>query len=175
MKSIIPLLSAAVIAFSSCSHQTSTSSARKVKEDAATNKAWKRPVGKSIYAVLQIKNTIKVGDSVKLKFTVYNPTDSVQQFCKWHTPFEPLISKYLDVKDANGEEANYQGAMAKRMMPPPASSYQKVNPGDSLSIEVDLLKGYAVKKPGKYAITYNGEGMSGLAVKDSVVFNYVKP
>lgn len=175
MKTIIPLLSAAVMILSSCSNQTSTSSARKIKEDAATNKAWKRPEGKKIYAAMQIKNSIKIGDSVKLKFTVYNPTDSVQQFCKWHTPFEPLISKYLDVKEVNGEEANYQGAMAKRMMPPPASSYQKVNPGDSLSIAIDLLKGYAVKKPGKYVITYNGEGMSGLSVKDSVVFNYVKP
>lgn len=175
MKSIIPLLSVAVLAFSSCSNQTSTSSARKVKEDAATNRAWKRPVGEKIYAAMQIKSSIKAGDSVKLKFTVYNPTDSVQQFCKWHTPFEPLMSKYLDVKEVNGEEANYKGAMAKRMMPPPASAYQKVNPGDSLAIEVDLLKGYAIQKPGKYVITYNGEGMSGLVVKDSIVFNYVKP
>lgn len=128
---------------------------------------------KVIFAKMQIKDTIKVGDSVKLKFTVYNPADSMQQFCKWHTPFEPLMSKYLEVKNEGGEEMNYQGAMAKRIMPPPASSYIKVNSKDSLSTTVDLLKAFAITKPAKYTITYVGQNMSGLAVTDSVSFVYV--
>lgn len=107
-----------------------------------------------------------------LKFTVFNRTDRVQQFCKWHTPFEPLMSKYLNVIDEHGEEMPYHGAMAKRIMPPPADSYIKVKSKDILSVDVDLLKAFEIKKTGKYTITYVGENMSGLVVKDSVSFLY---
>jgi len=175
MKHTILVLTAAVLGLSSCSQNARTSQNVKATADSVTTKAAEQAAPKSLFATLRIKHNIKAGDSVKLKFTVYNPTDSVKQFCKWHTPFEPLISKYLEIKDARGEEAAYQGAMAKRIMPPPASSYQSINPGDSLSIDVDVLKGYAVKKPGQYSIIYTGQGMSGLVVKDSVVFVYVKP
>ena len=114
-----------------------------------------------------------MGDSVLLKFTVNNNTKGALRFCKWHTPFEPLMSKYLDVKNDKGEEAPYQGAMAKRMMPPPESSYLTLQPKDSISANVDLLKGYAITKPGKYTVVYNSHNMSGLMVKDSVSFVYV--
>jgi len=128
----------------------------------------------ALFVNMQIKDTIKVGDSVLLKFTVHNPADSTQQFCKWHTPFEPLISKYLEVKNEAGTEADYRGAMAKRIMPPPASSYIKVNPKDSLTSKVDLLKGFAITQPGKYTITYTGQNMSGLVSEQTVSFVYLK-
>jgi hypothetical protein len=175
MKHKFLVLTATVMALSSCSQNTRTSNNSNAKRDSLTTKTIEQASPKALFATLRIKDSIKAGDSVKLKFTVYNPTDSVRQFCKWHTPFEPLMSKYLEIKDATGEEAAYQGPMAKRMMPPPASSYQKINPGDSLSIEVDLLKGYAIQKPAQYSISYTGQGMSGLAVKDSVIFVYAKP
>lgn len=116
--------------------------------------------------------TFKLGDSVLLKFTVKNNADSVQRFCKWHTPFEPLMSKYLDVKNEKGEDMAYLGAMAKRMMPPPESSYLSLKPQDSVTANVDLLKGYAIKAPGKYTVTYVGENMSGLKVKNTISFVY---
>lgn len=131
------------------------------------------PADTSLCATMQIKDTIRVGDSVLLKFTVNNNTTGPLRFCKWHTPFEPLLSKYLDVKSENGEEAQYQGAMAKRMMPPPVSSYITLQSKDSVSANVDLLKGYAITKPGKYTVVYNGQNMSGLTLKDSVSFVYV--
>jgi len=84
------------------------------------------------------------------------------------------MSKYLDVKAENGEEVSYKGPMAKRMMPPPASSYMAVNPKDSASTTVDLLKAYDITKPAKYTITYVGQNMSGLIVKDSISFVYAK-
>lgn len=174
MKNIIPILSAAVLMLSSCSPSTRATDGT-VQTDTTAGIDSAKTTAQPLFAVMKINSTIKAGDSVKLKFTVYNTADSVQQFCKWHTPFEPLISKYLDVKAENGEEANYRGAMAKRIMPPPADSYIKVKPGDSLSVDVDLLKGYAITKPGKYSISYNAQQMSGLVVKDSVVFVYGQP
>jgi hypothetical protein len=121
---------------------------------------------------MEISDTIKLGDPLELKFIVHNKADTAQQFCKWHTPFEPLMSKYLDVKDENGVEVDYRGAMAKRIMPPPADSYIKVASKDSLVTMIDLLKGYALSKPSKYTITYSGQNMSGLVVRDSVSFVY---
>jgi hypothetical protein len=78
------------------------------------------------------------------------------------------MSKYLDVNAADGSEAQYQGPMAKRIMPPPADSYISVKPGDSLKAEINVSKAYQVTKPGKYALKYNSSAISGITVKDSL-------
>lgn len=127
---------------------------------------------KNMYAVMAINDTIKTGDSVLLKFTVYNRTDTAKKFLKWQTPFEPLLSKYLDIKDEQGQEVEYKGAMAKRMMPPPADAYIALNSKDSLTAKVDILKAYALSKPGKYTIEYTSENISGLKVNKTVSFIY---
>ncbi|WP_121809705.1 protease [Mucilaginibacter kameinonensis] len=168
MKNYKIILSAALLTLSACSvnHVKNTSAG----SDSAKNESPAASPG--LFAKMQIKPTIKIGEAVELKFTVYNDADTARQFCKWHTPFEPLMSKYLDVKDASGQEMLYKGAMAKRIMPPPASSYIKVNPKDSLSVTVDLLKAYDISKPSKYTVIYVGQNMSGLTVKDSIEFVY---
>lgn len=168
------IVPAVLIAAASCSQNTTATNSNAGKADSASAVTAVEKSESGIFAKLQIKNTIKAGEPVTLKFTVYNQADTAQQFCKWHTPFEPLMSKYLDIKAENGEEVSYKGPMAKRMMPPPASSYTKVNPKDSLAADIDVLKGYDLQKPGKYTISYSGQNMSGLVVKDSVSFIYVK-
>jgi hypothetical protein len=162
------ILYIAVLALSACGVKTNNTAKNADSTAISANVQTAKP----LFAKMQIKDTIKAGDSVLLKFTVYNTADSTQQFCKWHTPFEPLMSKYLEVKNEKGEEMNYLGAMAKRIMPPPASSYIKVNSKDSLTSNVDLLKAFAIIKPAKYTITYVGQNMSGLIVTDSVSFVY---
>jgi len=161
---------AAIAALSSCSVGSHTSQTDKT--DSLTAATKPDSTSKELTAVMSMPGTVKLGDSVILKFTVMNYTDSVQRFCKWHTPFEPLMSKYLDVKNDKGEEMAYQGAMAKRMMPPPESSYLSLKPQDSVTAKADLIKAYAIKAPGKYTVTYVGENMSGLKVKDSISFVY---
>lgn len=169
MKNYFFLTSAALIMLASCSmnkpsanHNTDTLATAQPDTTAP----------KALFATMQMKSTYQTGDSVQLKFTVYNPADSAMKFCKWHTPFEPLMSKYLNVTNANGEEANYKGPMAKRIMPPPADSYITVAAKDSLLVTVNLLKAYDITKPGKYTVTYAGQNISGLNVKDSVSFEY---
>jgi hypothetical protein len=175
MKNYNILLSAAVVlALSSCGMNNNKTQDASTAPDSSATVAADSTTEKGLIAKMQVKDTIKAGEMVDLKFTVYNSADTVQHFCKWHTPFEPLLSKYLDVKAENGEEVSYKGAMAKRMMPPPASSYMAVNPKDSATTTVDLLKAYDIKKPAKYTITYVGQNMSGLIVKDSISFVYAK-
>jgi hypothetical protein len=170
MKNYKIILSATLLTLSACTvnHVKNTSAG----SDSAKNQSSAPAISASLFAKMQIKPTIKIGDAVELKFTVYNDAETARQFCKCHTPFEPLMSKYLDVKDASGQEMLYKGAMAKRIMPPPPSSYMKVNPKDSLTATIDLLKAYDISKPSKYTVIYVGQNMSGLTVKDSVAFVY---
>lgn len=100
-------------------------------------------------------------DSVTLSFTVVNHTDKMQRFCKWETPFEPFLGKYMEIIDDQGNEAQFTGPMAKRVMPPPEESYIQVPPHDSVSTVLNLAKNYSIK-PGKYSVKYTGGGISGL-------------
>jgi len=128
----------------------------------------------SLYAVLGIKDVIKTGEKVVLKFAVHNDRSTEKSFCKWHTPFEPLMSKYLDIKDENGNDALYKGPMAKRIMPPPADSYLVVKPKDIRSSEIDLLKAYELEAGKKYTVSYNSSAISGIKVTNTVAFRYTK-
>ena len=165
------ILGAFMLVLASCSPST-RNSASSTNADSVKSDSSKVAEGKPLYAKMIVAPVIKAGEPIELTFTVYNDSDTVQQFCKWHTPFEPLISKYLDITDGKGEEVPYKGAMAKRIMPPPADSYIKVQPKDSLSVKVDLLKGYGIVKPASYNVKYNAQNMSGLVLKDSVTFSY---
>ncbi|MEO6150180.1 MAG: protease [Mucilaginibacter sp.] len=167
MKNIL-LLSAALLTLASCgvNNKGNTSGTDTTGTDTAAPKI--------LTAKMYIKDTIKVGEPVTLKFTVYNTADTAMKFCKWHTPFEAPMSKYLDIKNEAGEEVNYKGAMAKRIMPPPADSYLELRATDSVSANTDLLRSYAIEKPARYTIVYNSKDISGLTVTDSVSFVYIK-
>ena len=102
-------------------------------------------------------------DSIIIEFTVHNPTKDTLKFTTYHTPFEGLISKFLDVKDSEGTEVSYQGPMAKRVMPPPADTYHSVAPGASESARFDLKRAYKIDKPGTYTLQYNAAAISGVA------------
>ncbi len=80
------------------------------------------------------------------------------------------MSKYLDITDADGTEASYKGPMAKRVMPPPASSYITLKPKDSISVSVNLLQAYDISKPSKYTVRYNATGISGVSATDHTSF-----
>ncbi|MDP9081413.1 MAG: protease, partial [Bacteroidota bacterium] len=96
MKKLIYLpVTALIMIAASCSmHSTSV----KAKPNEGTQTAAE----KQLFATMQISDTVKAGDPVELNFTVYNRTDSVKKFLKWQTPFEPLMSKYLDIKNERG-------------------------------------------------------------------------
>lgn len=128
--------------------------------------------GDSLSVVLGIKGEIKKGEKATLTFTVHNSQPTEQSFCKWHTPFEPMMAKYLDIRDENGNDAPYKGIMAKRVMPPPADSYLIVKPKDKLVSDVDLLKAYDLQTGKKYTVSYNSSPISGLKVTNSVTFRY---
>jgi hypothetical protein len=59
-------------------------------------------------------------------------------------------------------------------MPPPAESYMAVPAGDSVTATIDLLKAYDVTTPGKYKITYQSSGISGLEKVNETSFTVIQ-
>jgi hypothetical protein len=100
-------------------------------------------------------------DSVPLSFTVINHADTTMRFCKWETPFEPRLGKYFEITDAAGNEAPFKGAMARRVMPPPAESYIAVPAHDSVQTTINLSTNYTFTSA-TYTLRYSGGGVSGL-------------
>ncbi|SIN84738.1 hypothetical protein [Chitinophaga niabensis] len=129
--------------------------------------------GNELITEISVPETVKAGNPVPLKFTVRNPASKELKFCKWHTPFEGFMAMFLDITDTSGAHVQYRGAMAKRIMPPPEEAYIKVPAGDSVSVEIDLLKGYQLTAPGKYKIVYQAGGMSGLTKVNETFLNLV--
>jgi hypothetical protein len=111
---------------------------------------------------ISVPEPVKTGQPVMLTFTVRNTSSKELKFCKWDTPFEGFRNSIFAVTDSKGEEARYKGVMVKRRMPPPAESYMAVPAGDSVTATIDLLTAYDVTTPGKYKITYQASGISGL-------------
>ena len=117
----------------------------------------------SLVAKLSVPYALGLHDSIPLHFTVFNPTADTLRFTKYHTPFEGFLNNFLTIKDADGNELAYIGPMAKRVMPPVSESYMTVVPHDSLSVNIDLKKGYRFEKKGTYTIQYNGGNVTGIA------------
>nr|WP_315399155.1 hypothetical protein [uncultured Sphingobacterium sp.] len=142
-----------IIMFTGCQNQKTISSASKTKQTLTV-------IPKLATHLRAYSNNLTT-DSVILSFTVANHSDTMQRFCKWETPFEPFLGKYMEIIDVQGNEAEFTGPMAKRMMPPPEESYIQVSPHDSVSTVFNLAKNYSIK-PGKYTVKYTGGGISGL-------------
>lgn len=113
-------------------------------------------------------------DSVMLSFTIVNHADTAQRFVKWETPFEPFLGKYLEIKDTNGTEAEFRGAMARRVMPPPAEAYIEVAAHDSVNTVFNAAKNYSLAA-GAYSIKYTGGGVSGLESGKEVKVTVTQP
>ncbi len=170
MKNYPIVLIAFLFVQSSCGINNASSTAS--VGDSTTNAELDNIGAKGVQGLMQIRDTITIGEPVELRFTATNTADTIQHFLKWATPFEPLVSKYLDITDEDGTQVDYRGAMAKRAMPPSADSYIKLNPNENLVANVNLLEGYAISRAAKYKIVYVGQGMSGITVSDTVYFVY---
>lgn len=117
----------------------------------------------TLVAVLKIDSVVHLSDSLPMVFSVYNPTKDTLRFTQYHTPFEGFISNFLTITNAAGKEVPYMGAMAKRVMPPPAETYCAVAPSETDSVRFSIMKGYNLTEPGIYTIQYNAGNVSGMA------------
>ncbi|MFC4210386.1 protease [Pedobacter lithocola] len=168
MKKLIPILGLCAIVFAACGSSEDKKDNNAASDTTLLTESKATKVTDPITGKMTLLGEAKLGQPINIKFSVYNNTDTVAKFCKWHTPFEKLMSKYLDVAMEDHVDVFYTGPMAKRVMPPPADSYTILKKGDSTSTNFDLNEGHAITKAGSYTLKYNATTISGIVVTDSL-------
>ena len=103
---------------------------------------------------------------LRLVCRVTNPTRRACTFCQYHTPFEGIRNDIFTVTTADGAAVPYRGSMAKRT-PPRPQDFRRVEPGQSVTADVDLRDGYELV-PGVYRVAFSGNAISGLPASAAV-------
>jgi hypothetical protein len=112
-------------------------------------------------ATIEVPATLTSGEAVRLRFTLSNNTDVRLHVLKWYTPLEGIAGEIFRV-ERDGQTIPYQGILATRGTPP-AEAYVLLEPGESVSAEVDLAKSYDFSIPGEYTIEFLSPSISHLA------------
>jgi peptidyl-Lys metalloendopeptidase len=116
-------------------------------------------------ASLEVKEMASLGESVNVKFTLYNTTDEPLIVLKWQTPLEGVIGEPFSVK-RDGKEVSYFGILVKRGAPLP-DEYVTIEPGAFVSSVVDLTNSYDFSQPGDYEIEFISPSVSHVVRKES--------
>lgn len=103
---------------------------------------------------LEAEESYRAGGAVVIHFTLENVSAEPLTVLTWYTPLEGLYGDIFSVT-RDGEEVLYQGRMVKRDDPHP-EDYVRIEPGDSVSAEVDLARGYGLSTAGEYRVEFNG-------------------
>ena len=114
---------------------------------------------------LTSQESYKVGQSVRIGFRSENVSKDRLWTVIWYTPFEGIMGKIFHVT-RDGKPVQYQGRMVKRGDPRP-QDYVRIDPGASLSIDVDLSSAYDFSIPGTYQVRFKGRIHD--VVKEAVV------
>jgi hypothetical protein len=93
-----------------------------------------------------------VGEQVNLKFQLHNPTDRALYVLTWYTPLEAITGEILSVTRGSAK-VPYQGMLVKRG-DPTRDEYIVIEPGETVSAEVDLRAGYDLSTPGTYRVQF---------------------
>lgn len=97
-----------------------------------------------------------------LKFEVLNKSGKNIYVLPYQTPLEGLFSDCLEVK-RDGELVPYDGPLVKRHAPGP-EDYIKIQPGGSVSTDVDISSCYQVSLKGDYEVALR-EGLPDVVTK----------
>ena len=125
-----------------------------------------QPDGQGVLvASLELPVTSPVNEPVTLKFTLQNHSDKALYFLKWYTPLEGISGKIFRV-ERDGQLIPYEGILAMRATPT-FESYIHLEPGDSVSAEVDLSNAYDFSQPGKYTIAFLSPNISHIAYSEA--------
>jgi len=109
------------------------------------------PAAPALRCTLQAPAQVVTGQPVVLRFTLTNPGPVALQMLRWNTPFEGAwLAPFVTVERA-GRPLAYQGPMVKRAEPK-ADQYLRIEPGTSVSAEVDLAEPFDLSAPGVYRV-----------------------
>jgi len=109
---------------------------------------------------LSVPNPVLHGDvDVMVTVTVTNLTRHPVHLLRWQLPTEELEGALFRI-ERDGEKVPYTGPLIKRPGPGPADRIQ-LDPGSSLSYQVELTGAYDLSRNGRYTIEYLSRGAHG--------------
>ena len=91
--------------------------------------------------------------------TVTNTTRHPVHVLSWQLPSEEIEGSLFKIT-RDGEAVPYTGPLVKRA-PPQSKDHVRLDPGATLSYEVELTAAYDLSKSGRYAIEYASRGAQG--------------
>jgi hypothetical protein len=117
------------------------------------------PVGLS--ATLKAPDSLPNGEKVKLQFTLTNHSPERLYVLTWYTPLEGIFGEIFRVA-RSGQPIPYEGPLVMRGDPLP-ENYVLLEPGASVSAEVDLATAYDFFQAGEYTIEFLSTKISHVA------------
>lgn len=90
-------------------------------------------------------------------FTLTNRSGSAIRVLRWTTPINGVSGEIFSVTRGS-QPIQYIGRLVKRGEPTEADFFN-IEPGQSISVPVDLSLYYAIYEAGNYAVTYDTEGV----------------
>ncbi len=88
-----------------------------------------------------------------LRFALVNRSDRTVYIFRRYTPLEGLLGDIFRVA-RNGEALDYVGSVVRRRAPT-REDYVAIEPGDSLSAEVEISQVYDFSKSGEYKVAFD--------------------
>lgn len=101
------------------------------------------------------RTTFAAGEPVTVHVTIANPGEHRVAVLRWRTPLDGMSAPLFTVT-RDGTPVRYLGRMVKRAAPTDAD-YVTLEPGASVTSDVDLAKSYALDAPGSYVVAYDVE------------------
>jgi peptidyl-Lys metalloendopeptidase len=113
--------------------------------------------GEGLMVRLSTAAPVLRGDvDVMVNVTVTNTTRSAINVLRWELPAQRHQSPLFRIS-RDGQAVAYLGALVKRAEPT-ATDYVRIEPGSTLSYDVELTSGYDLAQSGTYTIEYTSMG-----------------
>jgi peptidyl-Lys metalloendopeptidase len=119
------------------------------------------PPQADLCATLEAPNSLPNGKAVWLKFTLTNHSEERLYVLTWYTPLEGILGEIFRVK-RDGQALPYEGPLVMRGNPLP-EQYALLEPGASVSADVDLATVYDFSRAGEYTIEFLSPWISDVA------------
>jgi len=119
------------------------------------------------------KNTFQVGDTISVKFSAHNNTNSSFEFCPWQTPLEKELTANCFEIIYKGDTLPYKGRMTKRK-PPTKEDNSILKPKASRTQTININEAYNLDQSGTYTIRFLGRPINKLPNSKSITFSIHK-
>jgi peptidyl-Lys metalloendopeptidase len=119
------------------------------------------PSPDGLSATLEAPSSLPNGEAVKLTFTLTNHSPEKLYVLTWYTPLEGIFGEIFRV-ERDGQPIAYEGPLVMRGDPLP-ENYVLLEPGASVSAEVDLATVYNFSQAGEYTIEFLSPRISHVA------------